>query len=88
MSGRAGAARLLTRRGDHAEALKVLDLVDPEKLGGSWAGSMLLSRGQTLESAGRKPEALKAYRAVLSSTSAHETHRKVAETAIMQLEEE
>jgi len=85
-TGLQGAARILTRRGKHAEALKVLDLVDAEKLGGSWTGSMLLSRGQTLEAAGRKVDASKAYRAVLSSKSAHEAHRKAAQQAITQLE--
>jgi tetratricopeptide (TPR) repeat protein len=87
-TGLQGAARILTRRGDYAEALKVLSLVDAERLGGSWTGSMLLARGQTLDAAGRKAEALKAYRAVLLSKSAHEAHRKVAETAIKRLEEE
>ena len=85
-TGLQGAARILTRRGKHDEALKVLDLVDAEELGGSWSGSVLLSRGQTLEAAGRKPEALKAYRAVLSSKTAHEAHRKAARQAITQLE--
>ena len=87
-TGLQGAARILTRRGEYDEALKVLSLVDPEKLGGSWTGSMWLSRGQTLEAAGRKSEALKAYRAVLSSKAAHQAHRKVAEVAIKRLEED
>ena len=80
-SGLQGAARLLTRRGDYAEALKVLNLVDPEKLGGSWRGSMRLSRGQTLEAAGRKADALKAYRDVVADESALEPHRRAAEKA-------
>lgn len=66
-TGLQGAARILTRRGEYDEALKVLDLVDAEKLGGSWSGSMLLARARTLEAAGRKPEALNAYRGVLST---------------------
>jgi len=85
-TGLQGAARILTRRGDYDEALKVLDRVDAEKLGGSWSGSMILVRGQTLEAAGRKAEALQAYRAVLSSKQALGTHRNTAETAIKRLE--
>ncbi|MDA1016889.1 MAG: hypothetical protein O3A00_20825 [Planctomycetota bacterium] len=49
--------------------MKVLNLVDPEKLGGSRRGSMQLSRSQTLEAAGRQTDALKAYRDVLRSRS-------------------
>ena len=85
-SGLQGAARLLTRRGDYAEALKVLDLVDPEKLGGSWRGSMRLSRGQTLEAAGRKADALKSYRDVVTDESASEPHRRAARNAAAALE--
>ena len=85
-SGLQGAARLLTRRGDYAEALKVLNLVEPKKLGGSWRGSMLLSRGQTLEAAGRKAEALKAYRDVVTDGSASKPHRRAAEKAAAALE--
>ena len=77
-----GAARILTRRGEYDEALKMLDRVDAEKLGGSWTGSMLLARGQTLQAAGRKAEALQTYRAVLSSKSASLTHRRAAEKGI------
>lgn len=84
--GLQGAARILTRQGKFDEALKVLDQVDAEKLGGSWAGSMLLSRGETLEAAGRKAEALKAFRKVLAANSTTKTHRTVAEQAIQRLE--
>ena len=87
-TGLQGAARILTRRGDYAEALKVLSLVDAERLGGSWTSSMLLARGQTLNAAGRKAEALNAYRAVLSSKGALATHRLTAEKAIEQLEKD
>jgi tetratricopeptide (TPR) repeat protein len=85
-TGLQGAARILTRRGDYAEALKVLSLVDAERLGGSWTGSMLLARGQTLEAAGRKADALKAYRAVISSKAANKAHRDAAEAATRRLE--
>ena len=85
-SGLQGAARLLTRRGDYASAMKVLNLVDPEKLGGSWRGSMQLSRGQTLEAAGRKADALKSYRDVVTDESASESHRRAAREAAAALE--
>jgi tetratricopeptide (TPR) repeat protein len=85
-TGLQGAARLLTRRGDYAEALQVLNLVDPEKLGGSWRGSMRLSRGQTLEAAGRKADALKSYRDVVTDESASESHRGAAKKAAAALE--
>ena len=85
-SGLQGAARILTRRGDYAEALNVLNLVKPEKLVGSWRGSMRLSRGQTLEAAGRKAEALKSYPDVVTDESASEPHRRAAEKAAAALE--
>ncbi|MFT5043007.1 MAG: tetratricopeptide (TPR) repeat protein [Hyphomicrobiaceae bacterium] len=85
-TGLQGAARLLTRRRDYSEALKVLDLVDAEKLGGSWRGSMRLSRGQTLEAAGRKADALKSYRDVVADESALEPQRRTAEKAAAALE--
>ena len=70
----------------YASALKVLNLVDPEKLGGSWRGSMRLSRGQTLEAAGRKADALKSYRDVVTDGSASESHRRAAGEAAAALE--
>jgi tetratricopeptide (TPR) repeat protein len=85
-SGLQGAARLLARRGDYAEALKVLNLVDLKKLGGSWRGSMLLSRGRTIQAAGRKADALKAYRAVVADESALEPQRRAAAKAAAALE--
>jgi tetratricopeptide (TPR) repeat protein len=83
-----GAARILTRRGKFDEALEVLSLVEAEKLAGSWSGSMLLARGQTLAAAGRKDEALQAFRGVLASKPALDAHRNAAEAAIKQLENE
>jgi tetratricopeptide (TPR) repeat protein len=81
-----GAARILTRRGKFDEALEVLDLVDVDKLSGSWRGSMLLARGQTLAAAGRKDEALEAYRRVLADESALKTHQEAAGEAAKELE--
>ena len=64
----------------------MLNLVEPEKLGGSWRGSMRLARGQTLEAAGRKADALKSYRAVVVDESALKPHRRAAEKAAAALE--
>ena len=85
VTGLQGAARIFTRRGEYDEALKVLNLVDAEKLGGSWTASMLLARGRALEAAGRKSEALKSYRAVMSSKGALAAHRRAADEAIKRL---
>ncbi len=84
--GLQGAARILTRRGKFDEALKVLGLVNPEKLGGSWSSSMLISRAQTLEAAGRNAEALTDYRAAGSNKSANRAQRSIAEAAVKRLE--
>ncbi len=85
-TGLQGAARLLTRRGDYDEALKVLNLIESGKLGGSWRGSMRLARGQTLEAAGRKADALKSYRDLVTDESALESHRRAARKAAAALE--
>jgi hypothetical protein len=81
-TGLQGAARILTRRGEYDEALRVLNLVEASKLKGSWYGSMLLARGQTLEAAGRQVEALQAYRAVLAHGSATKRQKNAADEAI------
>jgi len=80
------AARILTKRQEFDEAMKILDQVDAAKLGGSWSPSMWLARGETLAAAGRKDGALQAYRAVLQSDSASKAHREKAEAAIQELE--
>ncbi|MGY8673786.1 MAG: DUF4838 domain-containing protein [Verrucomicrobiia bacterium] len=84
--GLQGAARLLTKRKDFDEALKILDQVDVEKLGGSWSGSILLTRAQTLAAAGRKDAALQAYRAVLKNKATQKAHSERAKQAIEKLE--
>ena len=86
-AGVKGAARILTCRGQYNEAISMLDYVDLKKLSGSWAGSLWLSRGQTMEAAGREAEALKAYRAVLSNAAASQVHHKSAEEAIKRIME-
>jgi tetratricopeptide (TPR) repeat protein len=81
-----GATRILTRHGKFDEALEVLNLVDIGKLSGSWRGSMLLARAQSLAAAGRKDEASEAYRGVLADESALKAHREAATEAIRLLE--
>ena len=81
-SGLQGAARLLTRRGEFDNALKILDQVDAEKLVGSWASSMMLSRATTLQAAEKKDEALKTYRAVLANDSAQKGQKAAAQKGI------
>jgi tetratricopeptide (TPR) repeat protein len=81
-----GAARILARRGEFDEAMKVLDLAEAEKLSGTWRGSMLLARGHTLAAAKCKDEALVAYRAVMADESASQAHRTAAEDAVKELE--
>lgn len=84
-AGLQGAARLLTEGGRAEEALAILDQVDAEKLGGSWSASMLLSRAETLAAAGRKVDALKAFRSVLKNKSASKAFKAKAESAIQKL---
>ena len=81
-TGIQGAARLLTKRGKTAEALKILDQVDAEKLGGTWSPSMLFTRAETLAAAGRKTEALQTYRAVLKNKFANRLHKERSQAAI------
>ncbi|MDB4634151.1 DUF4838 domain-containing protein [Rubripirellula sp.] len=85
-TGLQGVARLLSRGGDHREALDVFNRVDINTLAGSWRPSMRLSHGQTLEAAGRKAEAIQAYRLVLSDERASESHRRRAKDAITALQ--
>jgi len=85
-TGLQGAARILTRRGEYDKALKVLDLIDAEKIGGSWGATMLFTRAQTLETAGRKADALKDYRAVLTNEAATNAQRNVAGEAIKSIQ--
>lgn len=82
-----GVARILTKRKGFDEAMKILDRVDADKLGGSWSPAMWYSRAETLAAAGRKDEALHAYRAVLKSEAAAKALQEKAEAAIQQLEQ-
>jgi len=77
-----GAARILTRRGRCDDALATLRKADIDNLRGHWRGSMLLALGETLAAAGRKDEALTAYRELLADDTVIPQHRKTAEEAI------
>jgi tetratricopeptide (TPR) repeat protein len=77
-----GAARILTKRGQFEEAMTALHLVGTDELQGYWRGSMLLALGETLAAAGRKDEALAAYREVLSDDTVIPQHRDAAQEAI------
>ena len=80
--GLQGAARILAHQKRFDEALAVLDRVDPEKAGGSWRGSLRLSRADVLAAAGRDGEAKKVYRLVAEDGQAQAAHRRRAEEAI------
>ena len=81
-----GAARILMRRGKFDEALATLNRANIEKLKGFWRHAILLSLGETLAAAGRKDEALAAYRAALADDSVKTGHRTTAEGAIKAIE--
>lgn len=81
-----GAARILTKQQKFDRAIAVHDLVVREKLAGSWFGTMMIPRAETLAAAGRKEEALELYRAVIADQSTHPALREKAEAAIAQLE--
>ncbi|MDA0836244.1 MAG: hypothetical protein O3B01_00510 [Planctomycetota bacterium] len=81
-----GAARILTRRGKFDEALAVLNRAAIESQKGYWRHAMLLSLGETLTAAGRKSDALRAYRSVQEDESALKSHRDAAAKAIKLVE--
>jgi tetratricopeptide (TPR) repeat protein len=80
-----GAARLLREQRKYDEALAKLRVVDASKVKGFWGGALLLDVGETLQAAGRKDEALAAYRQVLAEESSTPPHRQAAEAAIKSL---
>ncbi len=81
------AARILTRRGKFDEALATLQRADVETLKGFWRHSMLLAQGHTLTAAGRKDEAMKAFRKILEDKSAAAGQRREAEEQIEKLKQ-
>jgi tetratricopeptide (TPR) repeat protein len=80
------AAAILARQGEFEEAITLHELAAIEKLGGYWRHAMLLSLGNTLAAAGRRNEALTAYRELLADDAASKRHREAAENAVERLE--
>ena len=79
------AAAILTKQGKVDEALAVFGVVNFEKQTGYWRSAMLISRGETLASSGRKSDALADYQAVLADSTAQDAHRRLAQERIQTL---
>jgi tetratricopeptide (TPR) repeat protein len=77
-----GVANILSKRGKFDEALATLRLVNHEKLGGIWRDQFRLWNAATLQSAGRKDEALAAYREIVADKSTDARLRKAAEESL------
>jgi len=75
-------AKLLAERKQFDEAFKTLDLVDTAKLRGYWRGSMLLTRGSVLATAGRRDEARQIYQRMLKDDAVEPRHREEAQQRI------
>lgn len=80
------AARIQASSGRFDEALATLGKVEIGTLRGFWRDSMLLARGDTLRAAGRKAEALAAYRAILAEGSGDPRLRKAADEKVKAME--
>jgi tetratricopeptide (TPR) repeat protein len=80
--GVVGAARILTKQGQFEEALAVLERVDAENLRGYWRGALLLALGEALEAAGRKEDALVAFRKVLADDTVIPQQQEAAQQAV------
>jgi hypothetical protein len=75
-------ARIQTKRRQFEAALATLQSVETDKLRGYWHDSMLLSRGEVLQAAGRNGEALAVYQSILAGESGDPRLRPVAEKRI------
>jgi hypothetical protein len=71
------SARILTRQGKFDKALGLLQKAETEKLG-TWRGTLLLARGETLQAAGRKDEAAALFKAIAADEKVEERQRKIA----------
>ena len=76
------AAAILTKQRKFDEALATFNVVDFENQTGYWRNAMLISRGETLASAGRKEDAIADWESVLGDKSADAAHRKTSERLI------
>ncbi len=84
----AASAAILSRQGDFDSALTTFDVIDFEKLSGSWRNELLVAKANTLAAAGQNSEALKAYRQVLTNESASKTQKAAAENGVRLLSQE
>jgi tetratricopeptide (TPR) repeat protein len=80
------AARVLKNQNQLDEALQAMQHVEVAKLRGYWHGALLVTQGEILTAAGRKDEALAAFREVLADDGASAADRKAATEAIKTLE--
>ncbi len=85
-SGVLAATRLLRESRKFDDALATLGKVEIDKLAGTWRGSMLLARGETLNAAGKRDEALATYRAMLTDSAVEPRDQKSAKEAMESLE--
>ena len=76
------AARILSRQGKHAAALKTLANIDAVKQTGSWRATTYAIQGDILTAAGRKPEARAAYQNALAKPGLPNTWRKAIEKTL------
>ncbi|MEM7010407.1 MAG: DUF4838 domain-containing protein [Verrucomicrobiota bacterium] len=72
------AAQVLSRQGNHDEALALFDAVDFEKTKGFWLHEMLISKANALAAAGNKEDARALLVSVFEDSSANDSHRKKA----------
>lgn len=76
------AVKLLAEKGRFDEAAATLDKIKFDGLRGTWRGTMLITRGQLLATAGRKDDAIAVYQAMLVDPAVEEVHRKAAREAL------
>ncbi|MDA0833154.1 MAG: DUF4838 domain-containing protein, partial [Planctomycetota bacterium] len=74
-----GAARILSRQGEHRQALETLHRVEIDALKGYWHGAMLLSLADAELAAGNKQKARAAWQALLDDNTTEGRHRETAE---------
>ncbi len=85
MTAAQSAARILKRQGEYAEALKLLERIDTDKIGGTWRHSTLIARGEILQAAQQLQAARALFEAVLQEDNVASRHREAAESYLQQL---
>ena len=81
-----GAARILSRAGRFDEAVAVLRRAESENLAGHWRGAVFLALGDAQAAAGRKDEAIAAFKSVLADTTVDARQRQTAEQRLKELQ--